>query len=291
MSKYFTLVIALIFLSVLTVESIAQQASATWLLTNPGTGGSGFVPSVSGALTAENELFKGTEINGYTGTNSSQRIRMKGTNNSWAANLKNQIDTVYIQFAISPKAGTNFTVSNISLSLGAASTTTMKANVWYSTDPAFKNPVQITYNTGNASNFLLSNALTAVTATPNVAVPNGGTFYLRVYPWHEAATVATGKYMVMQNIEIKGMVEALPAPMAALWPYETNDKVILKGAINGLQSYHKTMKFYGITTLPTVDGVNLKVGAIQTVSQTWKAEPKPTDSLFFQYEVEPKTGG
>ena len=291
MSRYFTLVIALFFLSVLTVESIAQQASATWPLTNPGTGGSGFVPSVSGALTAQDELFKGTEINGYTGTNSSQRIRMKGTNNSWAANLKNQIDTVYVQFAVSPKAGTNFTVNNISLSIGAASTTTMKANIWYSTDPAFKNPVQVTYNTGNASNFLLSNALTAATATPNVSVPNGGTFYLRVYPWHEAATVATGKYMAIQNIEIKGMVEALPAPMAALWQYETNDKVVLKGAINSQQSYHKTMKFYGTTTLPTVDGVNLKVGAIQTVSQTWKAEPNPTDTLFFQYEVEPKTGG
>lgn len=291
MSRYFTLVVALIFLSVFTIEGLAQQASATWPLTNPGTGGSGFVPSVSGALTAVDELFKGTEINGYTGTNSSQRIRMKGTNNKWEANLKNQIDTVYVQFAISPKAGTNFTVNNISLSVGASSTTTMKANIWYSTDPAFKNPVEVTYSTGNASNFLLSNALTAVTATPNVVVPNGGTFYLRVYPWHEAATVATGKYMVIQNIEIKGMVEALPAPMEALWPYETNDNVVLKGAINGQQSYHKTMKFYGTTTLPTVDGVNLKVGAIKTVSQTWKAEPKPTDTLFYQYEVEPKTGG
>lgn len=291
MKKIISLLLPVILLFSIFSKSLAQDASAKWPLTNPGTGGSGLIPSVSGALTAESELLKGTEINGYTGTNGSQRLRMKGTNNSWAANLKNQIDTVYVQFAITPKAGTNFTVKNISLAVGAASTTTMKANIWYSTDPSFKNPVQITYATGNASNYLLSNALTQVTASPNLVVPNGGSFYLRLYPWHEAATVATGKYMVLQNVVISGTPEALPAPMAAIWPYETDDKVVLKGAITGEQSYYKTMKYYGTTTLPTNDGVNLKVGAIQTVSKTWKAEPKPTDTLYFQYEVAPKAGG
>jgi pectin methylesterase-like acyl-CoA thioesterase len=269
----------------------AQDASAKWPLTNPGTGGSGGVPSVSGALTAANELLKGIEINGYTGTNNSQRVRMAGTNNSWAANLIKQIDTVYVQFAVSPKVGTNFLVKNITLAIGASSTTTMKANIYYSTDPTFKNSVQIFYSTGNASNYLLSSALTQVTATPNVVVSNGGTLYLRVYPWHEASTVATGKYAVMQSIEISGIVEALPTPISAIWPYETDDKVIIKGTIIAQQTYHKTMKFYGTTTLPTIDNVNLKVGAIQTVSQAWKAEPKPTDTLYFQYEVSSKTGG
>src|SRR3989339_468417 len=291
MSKYFTLVIALFFLSVLTVESIAQQSSATWALTNPGTGGSGFTAVTSGTVVAVDEKFKGTEINGYTGTNSSQRIRMAGTSNSWAPNLTAKIDTVYVQFAVSPKTGSSFTIANVALSIGAASTTTMKAAIFYSTDAAFTNPTEITYATGNASNYLLSSALTSVAATPNITVPDGGTFYLRVYPWHESATKATGKYMCLQNIVISGTSVGAATPFSATWPYETDDKVVTKGSITGNQSYNATMKFYGFTTLPTVDGVNLKVGAVQTVSKTWKAEPNPTDTLHFQYSVSPKTGG
>lgn len=291
MKKHFSVFTALLFLFVLTVQSFAQQASATWALTNPTSGGTGLTSVTSGTVVAVDEKLKGTEINGYSGTNSSQRIRMAGTNNSWAANLTAKIDTVYVQFAVSPKAGSTFAVSNVSLSISAASTTTMKAAIFYSTDPDFKNPTEITYATGNASNYLLSNALTNVTATPNITLQSGGTFYLRVYPWHESASVSTGKYMCLQNVVISGTSVGAATPFSATWPYETDDKVVTKGGITADQSYNKTMKFYGFTNLPTLDGVTLKVGSVQTVSQTWKAEPNPTDTLHFQYAVSPKTGG
>lgn len=281
----------LVLLLLVTRLTIAQQASATWSLTNPTSGGTGLTAVTSGTVVAVDQKLKGTEINGYTGTNNSQRIRMAGTNNSWAANLTSKIDTVYVQFAVSPKTGSTFSISNVALSICAASTTTMKAAIYYSTDPDFKNPVEIIYSTGNASNYLLSNALTNVAATPNVTIQSGGTFYLRVFPWHESASVSTGKYMCLQNIVISGTSVGGATPFSATWPYEADDKVVTKGGITADQSYYKTMKFYGFTNLPTLDGATLKVGAIQTVSQTWKAEPIPTDTLHFQYSVTPKTGG
>jgi pectinesterase len=291
MNRYITLFLTLLLFSVITVETYAQQASATWALSNPTAGGTGLTAVTSGTVVAVDEKLKGTEINGYTGTGSSQRIRMAGTNNSWAANLTAKIDTVYVQFAVSPKTGSTFSISNLSLSICAASTQTMKAAIYYSTDADFKNPTEVTYTTGGNNNYLLSNALTPVTATPNITVPSGGTFYLRVYPWHESASVSTGKYMCLQNVIISGTSVGAPTPFSATWPYETDDKVVTKGGITADQSYNPTMKFYGFTTLPTVDGVNLKVGAVQTTSKTWKAEPNPTDTLHFQYAVSPKTGG
>lgn len=291
MRKYLTFLTVLLLLTVLVSSSLAQQASATWALTNPTSGGTGLTAVTSGTVIAADEKFRGTEINGYSGTNSSQRIRMAGTNNSWAANLTAKIDTVYVQFAVSPKTGSTFTIAKVDLSICAASTSTMKAAIYYSTDPTFANPTEITYTTGNASNFLLSNALTSVAATPNITVPDGGTFYLRVYPWHESASVSTGKYMCLQNIIISGTSVSAASPFSATWPYEADDKVVTKGGITADQAYNKTMKFYGFTNLPTLDGVTLKVGAVQTVSQTWKAEPNPTDTLHFQYAVSPKTGG
>lgn len=197
-------------LALITVKNLAQNnATATWPLSNPGTGGTGFAASTSGVITAADELFKGTEINGYTGTNNSQRIRMAGTGNTWAANLTNQIDTVYVQFSVSPKKGAAINVKNISLSIGAASTQTIKANIYYSASPDFSNPVPVQYSTGNASNYLLSTALTDVTASVDVNIPDGGTFYLRLYPWHVNSSVSTGKYMVLQNVEISGITSGI----------------------------------------------------------------------------------
>ena len=134
MKKHLTFLTVLLLFSALVSSNLAQQASATWALTNPTSGGTGFTAVTSGTVIAADEKFKGTEINGYSGTNSSQRIRMAGTNNSWAANLTAKIDTVYVQFAVSPKAGSSFTIAKVDLSICAASTSTMKAAIYYSAD-------------------------------------------------------------------------------------------------------------------------------------------------------------
>lgn len=182
----------------------AQTASATWPLSNPSSGGTGFNPNVSGLINAANELLKGTEINQYTGANNSQRIRMAGTNNTWPANLIDKIDTVYVQFSVSPKKGITFEIKKISMLIGAASTNYMKARIFYSEKSDFSNPTEINYSTGSLSNFLISGGQSTVNAEINVTINEDETFYLRIYPWNEYSAIQSGKYMTLQNVEISG---------------------------------------------------------------------------------------
>lgn len=211
MSSKSKILFTALFFSLTTFIS-AQSASAIWPLSNPSTGGTGFSPNVSGLIDAANELLKGMEINQYTGFNNSQRIRMAGTNNTWAANIIDKIDTVYVQFSVKPKKGITFEINKINMLIGAASTNFMKARIFYSTKSDFSTPAEINYSTGSASNFLISGGQTEVKAEINVSLNEDETFYLRIYPWNEATAIQSGKYMTLQNVEIsgttKGNVEA-----------------------------------------------------------------------------------
>ncbi|MCX7798564.1 MAG: pectinesterase family protein [Melioribacter sp.] len=277
-----------------TTKGKTYLATAKWPLTNPADGGTGFSVITTGQVVAEDEFFKNTEINQYTGPNNSQRIRMAGTNNTWPAGLKDQIDSVYVQFAVGPKSGYTFYVNKISLDIGARSSSTFKANIWISTDKQFKNAIKLDYKTSDPSgnNYLNSNLLEHFEFTQNIIVKSGEKFYLRIYPWHESSTVSTGKYLCLQNIIIEGEVEGSPVASSVLWPYEEGEEFVTTGPVLGeAVKYSPTMKFYGTTQLPDVNGKNLKCGAIQTVSKTWNAEPNPTDTLYFQYTAKPKFGG
>jgi len=191
-------------------ESLPAPASATWALTNPTAGGTGGTVATSGKVSAADEKLVNTEINQYTGYNNSQRVRIMG--NSWPAGLTDQIDTVYVEFSVSPKSGARMTVDSLSLDLGCHSLNNMKANVWYSKDPAFLNPVQVVFQTADTVNNYLprntSNTCQTVKAAPALFVDAGETFYLRVYPWvDQNASVATGKYLTIQNVAVYGTTE------------------------------------------------------------------------------------
>ena len=146
-----------------------------------------------------------TETNHYSGPNSSQRVRIIG--NEWPANQTTQIDSVYIQFAASPKFGGQFNVSSISLDIAASGINTMKANIYYSTNPEFTNPTQVNYTTTDTSgnNYLSITDLQTVNASSDIMLNTGDTIYLRVYPWVDNDPQArTGKYFDIQNVIISG---------------------------------------------------------------------------------------
>lgn len=277
-----------------TTKGKTYQASAVWPLTNPADGGTGFSVITTGQIIAQDEYFKNTEINQYTGPNNSQRIRMAGTNNTWPAGLKNQIDTVYVQFSVGPKSGYTLYVNKISLDMGAKSSSTFKANIWISTDIDFKNATKLEYQTSDPSgnNYLNATALEHYEFIQNIVVKSGEKFYLRIYPWHESTSISTGKYLCLQNVVIEGEVEGSPVASKVLWPYETGEEFVTTGPILAEPvKYSPAMKFYGTTQLPDTKGNNLKCGAVQTFSKTWYAEPNPTDTLYFQYAAKPKFGG
>lgn len=189
--KYFTTVV--LFVLMIVVPASPQNASATWPLTSITTTS----VSVSGDVAGQPESFGGMTINNYAGPNSSQRVTT--TDGNWPADSQ-QNENRFIQFAVSPSTGYNFTVSNVSMNLGSAGGSNMRANIWYSTDAAFSSPVQL-----NSSVLVLPNGSFIAPAPDypiDVTVNDGETFYLRIYPWY--TTSSTGKYVCPQNVTIVG---------------------------------------------------------------------------------------
>ena len=183
----------IILLLIISTFSQAQTATALWELSSSTTTS----VSVTGSIYGHNESFVGMSINNYTGPNSSQRITTLDGN--WPAESQ-QNDNRYVQFAVSPSAGFNFTVNNVTMNLGAAGGSNMRANIWYSTDPLFSNPVQL-----NPSTLVLPNG-SFIAPSPDYSISetvnDGGTFYLRIYPWY--TTASSGKYVCPQNVAISG---------------------------------------------------------------------------------------
>ncbi len=268
-------------------------SGATWSLTDPSTAGTGQTAVTTGQVTANDEYLNNMVINQYSGPNYSQRVKI--SNNNWPANQTTPIDTVFIQFAVSPKMGYKFDVNSISLDIASASINTMKANIYYSTDSTFKTSTQINYTTGDTSgnNYLSETTLSNIQAAVNVSVNEGQTLYLRIYPWvNNDPSVRTGKYVCLQNVVIGGNIESLPNPSTATWPWQTDQNPVTSGLVDAqVPTYSSAMKFYGFANLPTTSGYLVNEGAVQTVIKTWNAEPNPVDSMWFQYAVSPKFGG
>ena len=222
------LLVSLIFFSIVK----AQSASALWELSSITTTS----VLVSGDLVGQDESFGDMTINSYTGPNSSQRVTT--LTGSWPAET-DQNDSRYIQFAVSPEVGYNFTVTSVTMDLGASGGSNMRANIWYSKDPTFTSATQL-----NSSVLVLPNG-SFIIPSPNYSINenvlNGETFYLRIYPWY--TTSATGKYTCPQNVLISG--SALSA--SAIFP--SVNSLDLGGVVTGNISPSTSYTVYG-TNLP-----------------------------------------
>jgi len=270
-------------------------ASAHWPLTDPSAGGTGLNGATEGQVTASNEAFFNTEINQYTGAETSQRIRMANTGNTWPANLTYQLDTVYVQFSVSPKESNRLTIDSLSFKIGAMSTSTMEANVYYSKDPAFATYTAVRHVDAGSNNYLTSGSLVLLTLNDlDVVLEPGETFYLRFYPWHENSSVSTGKYMCLQNVYISGRTESLRTPASVAWFVNgAEDPVISGGLLANKPAYSDSMKLYSSTTDLTLIGAGTTVtaGTIFPSCSTWAAEADTVYYLYFASSVRPKTGG
>jgi pectate lyase len=181
---------------------LAQSASVYWDLSsdqNPTTT-VGYVAGQAQSLTNMQVSYSG----GF------QRSSPSGTAGTWPADGA-EVDTRYMQFAISPQPAYSLTVATISMKLYVNSGSNMKANVYYSTDSTFASRTQI-----NGTFSLSSSAPAApnVTASPNAVVNNGGTFYVRIYPWYTTST--TGKYVITDTVVISGTTSGGTEPTILL---------------------------------------------------------------------------
>jgi pectin methylesterase-like acyl-CoA thioesterase len=291
--RHTLLFVILLAAILMTQMAWAQSASATWPLTNPTASGTGQAVQVSGQLVGFDEKFVNMEVNGYTGGNNSQRIRMAGTGNTWPANQTTQIDTVYTQFAVEPLASYKVRIDSVVIRIGAASTNNMKANLYYSTDTTWttKQPVAFTTSstTAPAGTFLLSGGLDTVRFAPNVTLNEKDRFLVRLYPWMDnQASAPTGKYMCLQNIVIYATAIAIPVPASAVWPLMTNETPIISGLINaGALAYGGGLYKYGFNA----NGDRWTIDNGPNGKGSWPAEASANFTRYAQFSIGPQTGG
>jgi pectinesterase len=270
----------------LTAQNV--PSTATWILSST----TPQAAQIAGQIVASNEtLSKDLLLNGYTGPNSSQRIKM----NSWPVNQLVQIDTVYFQYSVKPQVSYKLNIDSVVLSLGANSTQDMMANLYYSKDSTFATKTPVSYKTSVAARvgkpdgvFLNSTKLDTIRFAPNLLVNDGENFYFRIYPWVDSSTSVSGKYICPQNVIVYATAIPIPISASSLWVLHANGSPTISGLLNA-----NSIKFDGTDLYHY--GYNATTGDRWTTTLpskgAWPAETSPNFSRFAQFSVGPQTGG
>ncbi len=121
----------------------------------------------------------------------------------WPGLATDTLNNVWVQFKVSPKAGYKFNVNSVSFDVSGAGNTTMRAKAFISTDPTFATKTQIYASAANLGSYVFDYVLATQL---NVAVENGKSFYLRIYPWqHDQTAAAASKRVMVKRVWIKGI--------------------------------------------------------------------------------------
>ena len=270
--KIIVFTLTLILLIVINIKS--QTASALWELSSTST----ISVSITGHVLGQAESFSGMTINNYTGPNSSQRVTTLDGN--WPAESQ-QNSSRYIQFAVSPAAGYNFTVNNVTMNLGAAGGSNMRANIWYSKTASFNTAVQL-----NSSTLVLPNGSFIVPSpdyTISETVNDGENFYLRIYPWYTSSS--SGKYICPQNVTISGTSLSSSAIIPSV------SSLALEPTVVGNSSPSVEYSVYGTNLTENVvvkAPVNFKVSSdyinfLDSLTLLLLADSLPTTSIYVRF--------
>jgi len=184
-----------------------QPASATWALTTDQSSAS------SSDLTAQAQTFASGMVSSYAtytpGTGlyaglsvAAQRIKPSA---GWPASQSAPVSTQYAEYKVSPATGKHFLVKGLSFDFGdAGSTSTMKANIYYSLDNFATAGILLNSTALTLPKYSATELFTNVTYNNlNIDVLAGKTLTLRVYPWWPS-TASTTKYLVQRNIIVSG---------------------------------------------------------------------------------------
>ncbi len=130
------------------------------------------------------------------------------TGSTWGPETA-EVPTRYIQLVATPNSGNIFTVDSVSIWMLGGGTSSMRANVYWSTDPTFATKTRLNTDTINFDN--------SGSASPsryaykvNAVVQSGKSFMFRVYPWY-AGAASNSKYVYTQLAEIKGSTTVVSA--------------------------------------------------------------------------------
>jgi pectate lyase len=192
--KYFTIAVVC---SLIAVSSAYGQtaASAVWALTSNQSA------VVVGNVVAPNQTLS-VDFHAITYTANGQRMKEPAGNPWWTSKDL----TKYEQFTVSPISGQNLNVTSISLFLGHDASSYFQFAVAYSTDginfTTLQDPITAT------------TPPTQYTYSVNTMVNDGGTLFLRVYPWYTLAS--TGKYLLTNNVVISGTTQITVGVLTSL---------------------------------------------------------------------------
>jgi len=127
------------------------------------------------------------------------------TGPGWPAAATDTLAGVWIQYRVSPSAGSKFTVKSVSFDVCGSGTGQMRARAFISTSATFKTCTEVMPFTVLGS-YIFTNV-----SKPdlNVVVDAGKAFYLRIYPWMaDLTTPTTGKRIIVRDVKISGTTEA-----------------------------------------------------------------------------------
>jgi len=183
-----------------------EPVSATWALTSDQAATS------SSSVTATSQSFASGMVASYasytpgSGLYSGQTVNAQRIKPSagWPASQTAPVETQYAEYKVAPATGKSLSISSMSFDFGdAGSTSTMKANIYYSLDGfatrTLLNATPLTLPKYSATELFTQVSYNNLT----INVASGSTLTLRVYPWWPSGA-STTKYLVERNIKITG---------------------------------------------------------------------------------------
>ncbi len=209
MKKLFSFFIVLSLL--LSTKMFAQTAaSAVWDL------GDSTGAAVTGNIAADTMGLAGTlEIKDFSGgALSGPAVRVSAGTVGWAANEAGPDFTRYIQFLVKPTNGNSMHVDSIAFWLACYGTHgNMHAAVYWDKDTVnFSQNNLLDYDSVTFGDIKgLPDVRDGAAGMPhdtsfaiNTDVQAGGLFAFRVYPWYNASSASTSKYVVMWLVRVYG---------------------------------------------------------------------------------------
>lgn len=177
------------------------------------------------------------EGTGYDATRKTQRNLVVG--DTWPGGEIDEVSTRYIQFGITPSAGTTLKIDSIGMYVCGSGGNGMQCHISYSTEPDFAHP-----HTYFSPVKMPANNMMAASVQPVVSLEEGDTLRVRVYPWYGGT--ATGKTICLSDVTIHGKAfDATTAGVAAVTRVAAKDD-----AWYNLQGQKVAQATAAIDTLP-----------------------------------------
>ncbi|MGK9476081.1 T9SS type A sorting domain-containing protein [Melioribacter sp. OK-6-Me] len=147
------------------------------------------------------------EVKDYTGVLSDSSTGPLGkyqrwwTGNNWP-NESSENPERYIEFTVFPLSGYKLTVTNVSFYMNAGGTGKMKANVYYSIESNFANPIKL-----NGGDFIEVGRDTPDKYSFDLTetLSDHQKIYVRIYPWLPDGSTNPYKYLFLQEFIISGI--------------------------------------------------------------------------------------